>query len=111
MNSIYQEQDTAASDSDSLKSENPTQGKGRQPKQLQSARRATTVENNAVVKNLGNSTSLRLAINAMCFQCMGCTTDHYEPGTREEIRDCSAIHCSLWCFRPYRAITDQEGGL
>ena len=61
-----------------------------------------TIEHNAVVKNLGNVKSLRLAVNAMCFHCMGCTEDHYEPGTKEEIRNCSSPKCPLYNFRPYQ---------
>lgn len=61
-----------------------------------------TIEHNAVVKNLGNIKSLRLAVNAMCFHCMGCTASHFEPGAKDEIRNCTAIHCPLWQFRPYR---------
>lgn len=59
-------------------------------------------EYNPVVRNIGNSKSLRGALDAMCAHCMGCTADHIEPGFRESIRDCSAPACPLWQFRPYQ---------
>ncbi len=60
------------------------------------------IEHNAVVKNLGNVKSLRLAVNAMCFHCMGCTAENYEPGTKIAIRECTSTTCPLWHFRPYK---------
>lgn len=69
------------------------------------------VEHNFVAKNVANTSSLRLAINAMCFHCMGCTESHYEPGVKEEIRDCSSQKCPLWYFRPYKARAKETGGL
>jgi hypothetical protein len=74
------------------------------PGHLQNAARPTTIENNAVVKNLSNTNSLRQAVNAMCFYCMGCTADRYEPGTRDEIRRCTATSCPLYRFRPYSTV-------
>ena len=67
-----------------------------------------SVQHNAVVKNVGNTKSLRLALNAMCFHCMGCTEDYYVSGTKDEIRSCTSVKCPLWCFRPYA--TEQGGG-
>jgi len=58
--------------------------------------------NNPVVRNVGNKTSLRRAVDAMCAHCMGCTADRIEPGFREEIRNCTAPTCPLWHFRPYQ---------
>ena len=57
---------------------------------------------NPYVRNIGNSTSLRRALDAMCAHCMGCTEDHLEPGFRHDIRDCSSKTCPLWRFRPYQ---------
>ena len=42
------------------------------------------------------------AIAAMCASCMGCTKDHIEEGFKNEIRNCSAPHCPLYLFRPYK---------
>ena len=42
------------------------------------------------------------AIKAMCCHCMGCTSDYYEPGTSEMIRDCTSASCPLYRYRPYR---------
>lgn len=51
-----------------------------------------------VAKAARNPQSLRLAINAMCAQCMGeC------PGWRNEVRHCTAPHCALWNVRPYQS--------
>ena len=60
------------------------------------------IEHNAVKRNVGNTTSFRLAVNAMCQHCMGCTKDHYESGVKGEIRHCSSKDCPLWYFRPYQ---------
>jgi hypothetical protein len=66
------------------------------------------VEHNAVLKNVGNVSSRRLAIKAMCFHCMGCTEDHYEYGVKDDIRNCTSPMCPLWHFRPYQ--TKGPGG-
>lgn len=63
---------------------------------------------NPYVRNIGNLTSLRKAVDAMCAHCMGCTASHMEPGFKHEIRHCSAPHCPLWEFRPYQC-QGQEG--
>jgi hypothetical protein len=47
-------------------------------------------------------TSLRMAINAMCAQCMG----HPDTGWRQAIRSCTAPHCALFRVRPYQ--TDEH---
>lgn len=43
-----------------------------------------------------NPTSLRLAVNAMCYQCMGKTK------VVEDIRNCTAKECALYNVRPYQ---------
>lgn len=50
---------------------------------------------NPIQKAKENPTSLRLAINANCFQCLG-------SGTPQEIRDCSSKLCPLHPVRPYQ---------
>jgi hypothetical protein len=47
-------------------------------------------------------TSLRLAVNAKCADCVGW---HGDPGARGRIRDCSCTKCPLHPVRPY-----QKGG-
>lgn len=44
-------------------------------------------------------TSLRLAINAKCFDCVGCG---FDPNPQNEIRNCQIKYCSLWNLRPYQ---------
>ena len=52
---------------------------------------------------LNNKTSLRKAINAKCWDCVGgkFSTDD-NSGVRKEIRLCPVTKCSLWNFRPYK---------
>lgn len=51
-----------------------------------------------------NPRSMRAAINAMCWQCMG--GDGADPGWRNMIRNCTSPKCALWNFRPYRDKAD-----
>jgi hypothetical protein len=44
-----------------------------------------------------NPTSLRLAINAMCWQCQG---EDADPNNRGRIRECQITGCALWGLRP-----------
>jgi hypothetical protein len=58
-------------------------------------------ERNWVKKSEEDPKSLRWAINAMCFQCMGGTAeDMPDPGWREGIRDCTSLNCALHKVRP-----------
>lgn len=50
---------------------------------------------NPIQKAKENPTSLRLAINANCFMCLG-------NGSPQEIRDCSSKLCPLHPVRPYQ---------
>ena len=53
-------------------------------------------------------TSLRLAITAMCFRCMGSGGD---PNVRLAIRECtSGKTCPLYPVRPYQASDDEADG-
>jgi len=56
---------------------------------------------NPVKINVGNTTSRKLAINAMCASCVGCTVNDVEPGWMAEIKHCSTPQCPLFLFRPY----------
>ena len=46
-----------------------------------------------------NKSSLRLSINAMCFDCFG---GEVGDNVREEIKNCSARSCPLWNVRPHK---------
>lgn len=46
-----------------------------------------------------NPKSLRLAINAMCWQCQG---EGHDPNVREAIRDCNIRGCALYSQRPWQ---------
>lgn len=43
--------------------------------------------------------SMRLAINAKCFDCVGCGHD---TGWRDRVRDCFDTGCPLYNFRPFK---------
>lgn len=51
---------------------------------------------NPIEKAKNNPKSLRLAIDAMCFDCMGKT------GSTNDIRECTAKDCPLYPVRPYK---------
>ena len=53
------------------------------------------VQKTPMQKHLESPTSLRLAINANCYQCFG-------NGTPTEIRNCTATTCALYPVRPYK---------
>lgn len=44
-------------------------------------------------------TSLRLAINAKCYQCEG---EDADPGVKRRIGTCEIQSCALWAVRPYQ---------
>lgn len=50
-------------------------------------------------------TSLKLAIKAFCWQCVGSGGD---PGAKFRVRDCTAPSCSLFPHRPWQAA---KGGI
>lgn len=47
-----------------------------------------------------NPTSLRKAITAKCWDCIGAGAD---PNPREAIRECQIADCPLWPVRPWQA--------
>ena len=51
---------------------------------------------NPIERSNANPTSLRLAIDAQCFDCMGRT------GSTSDIRDCTAKDCPLYKVRKYK---------
>jgi hypothetical protein len=54
-----------------------------------------------VEKARRNPNSLRLAINAKCWDCCGAGADGIE-STKETIRTCSSASCPLHFQRPYQ---------
>jgi hypothetical protein len=54
-----------------------------------------------------NPSSLRLAINARCYDCVG--SENADGGYRRCIRECPAVRCSLHPVRPHqRSEPDEE---
>jgi hypothetical protein len=52
---------------------------------------------NPVERLATNPTSLRLAINARCYQCEG---EDADPHVRQRIKTCPCTDCALWGVRP-----------
>ncbi|MBI2801252.1 MAG: hypothetical protein HYX63_13405 [Gammaproteobacteria bacterium] len=52
-------------------------------------------------------TSLKLAIHAMCFECLG--RDH-DLNVKNEIGSCAAYACPLWDLRPYQHLAPDGHG-
>ncbi len=53
---------------------------------------------NPIQKAEQNPTSLRLAVNAMCYQCMGAIGKE----SKADIRNCTSTKCPLHNLRPYQ---------
>lgn len=75
---------------------------------LEAARAASAARKDAGIKLVvltpmeklaKNPTSLRLSINAMCYDCQGRNCD---PGVIDRIRHCAISDCPLFNVRPYR---------
>ncbi len=52
-----------------------------------------------IQKAAQNPKSLRLAINAKCYDCQG---RNHDPGVIDRIRTCEIPACSLYPVRPYQ---------
>jgi hypothetical protein len=66
------------------------------------------VRQDPLAKARGTPTSLRLAINAKCYDCGGQDSD---PGWHDRIRHCAVPGCSLYPVRPFqRGDTDEQDG-
>ena len=52
---------------------------------------------NPLEKAKQSPNSMRLAINAQCYDCMG-----QESGWRNEVRSCPSKRCPLFGLRPYK---------
>ena len=61
--------------------------------------RAEGVALNPIQKSEAQPQSLRLAINAKCYDCQGQDAD---PGWRQRIADCNDVACPLVPVRPYQ---------
>lgn len=46
-----------------------------------------------------NPNSLRMALNANCYQCMG---EDADPGWQKRVGECYLDNCVLWPHRPYQ---------
>lgn len=50
-------------------------------------------------KSAENPSSLRCAINAMCYDCIGQDSD---PNWRESVKECPCTNCPLYNVRQYK---------
>lgn len=62
---------------------------------------------NPVEKAGKNPKSLRLAVNAKCYDCQGRDCD---PGWRSRVGECSVVTCPLHPVRPYQRGEDGHVG-
>ena len=70
--------------------------------QAMAARRASgeeIVRLSPIEKARAKPSSLRLAVNGKCADCIGWDAD---PNPRQRIRDCSVASCTLNAARPYQ---------
>jgi len=75
---------------------------------LQQKRKAGEIEYlNPVEKAIRNPESLKAAINAMCFECVGRGEDD---APRKTIAQCSAWSCPLWPHRPHQHLAEDGYG-
>ncbi len=58
-----------------------------------------------IEKAAKHPSSLRMAVNAMCWDCVGAGAD---ANPRGAIRQCGIQTCPLWNVRPYQAKDEQE---
>lgn len=63
------------------------------------------IRRTALEKAAENPRSLRLAVNAKCFDCVGQDSD---PGFRDRIRTCPVSRCPLNPVRPYQKSSDED---
>jgi len=83
---------------------------------LQAAHKASALRKQAGIKTVCltpieklnlNPTSLRAAINAMCYDCQGRNAD---PNVIGRIKFCEITECPLFNVRPYRIKEDKDDG-
>ena len=70
----------------------------------------TIITHNWIIKAKANPTSRKLAMAAMCFQCMGGTVEELpDPGWKNLIATCTSMDCMMRPFRPYqKGLPDSE---
>ncbi len=73
--------------------------KARIARQAMAAAGIKVVIKNPLEKLATAPTSLRLAINAKCYQCEG---EDADPGIKLRIGACEIKSCALWAVRPYQ---------
>lgn len=61
---------------------------------------------NPIEKALNNPQSLRLAINAKCFDCVGGHADTQNP--YRLVRECLCTDCPLYAIRPWQKRENSE---
>ena len=64
---------------------------------------------NPILRFENKPNSRKLANDAKCAECFGCTRDHLEKGFKESISSCSSESCPLHRFRPYQREKFLEG--
>ena len=64
---------------------------------------------NPILRFENKPNSRKLANDAKCAECFGCTRDHLEKGFKESISSCSSESCPLHRFRPYQREKSLEG--
>ena len=64
---------------------------------------------NPILRFENKPNSRKLANDAKCAECFGCTRDHLEKGFKESISSCSSYSCPLHRFRPYQREKSLEG--
>ncbi len=64
-------------------------------------------EANWIRRSQQNPKSLKLAIRAMCFHCMGGTEKEMpDSGWRQAISECTSFKCPLHTYRPTKMIRE-----
>jgi len=79
--------------------------KAHQLRQARVAAGIPLVTLNPIEKHFKNPTSLRMALNAKCFDCVGQDSD---VGFRRRIGTCTVVKCPLHTVRPYQKNDDTD---
>jgi hypothetical protein len=67
--------------------------------------RVVLPELNWIKRSKKNPKSLKLAMRAMCFHCIGGTAEEMpDPGWHREIQECTATECPLHSYRPTKKL-------